>query len=57
MTELSHKHFEYCLVSIAVNIVPHMTGNACYKFCDVKPHFPVSHALRHRIWEKRIDSF
>ena len=25
MTELSHKHFEYCLVSIAVNIVPHMT--------------------------------
>ena len=57
MTELTDKHFEYCLVSIAINIVPHMTGNACYKFYDVKPHFPVSHALRHRIWEKRIDSF
>ena len=40
------------LISIAINIVPHRTGNVCLQMSEVVSVFP--HALRHQIWEKRI---
>ena len=38
---LSLRTFQYCLISIAINIVPHVTGNVCLQFYHVKPRFRV----------------
>ena len=38
---LVYKHYQYCLISFAINIVSHITGNGFLQIYHVKPHFHV----------------